>query len=84
MTPGRKRWTLTGAAVVITSAVTLFGVVCALSADRAQVGFAINGHRYELTDHEDRLRTLEATTNQVATDVRWIRETLAHQTAGGD
>lgn len=39
----------------------------------------IDAHTTAIADHELRLRALELQTNQIATDVRWIREHLAQE-----
>jgi len=74
----RRGWTLTAAAVVVAWLVSLVTVVSALSTDRAECKQKIGHNAAAIEDHEQRLRTLEKDTGQMAADVRWLRENLAN------
>lgn len=72
-----KTWRLVVAAAAVVCAGTgsFGGAVWTVSAWSAR----IDAHTTAIADHELRLRALELQTNQIATDVRWIREHLAKE-----
>lgn len=80
--PAHRRWTWRGLAAVAGSIATalgvLFGAVWAASADRAGLERAVEAHGADLTDHEQRIRTVEREMHQIAADVQWIRRTMEH------
>ena len=66
-------------AVLVTWSLTVIGAVWAASAERADVLHELREQRNTVADHEARLRALEKQANEVAADVRWIRQTLEKQ-----
>ena len=63
-------------AILVSWAVMVGGVVWAASADRADIFYKLHEQQVTISDHEARLRLLEKQTNEIAADVRWIRQTL--------
>ena len=63
-------------AIIVGWAMMVGGVVWAASADRADVLYKLREQQVTISDHEARLRVLEKQTNEIAADVRWIRQTL--------
>lgn len=75
----KRRWTLGAIAVLVTWSLTVVGAVWAASADRAVMWGQIRSQAAQTADHELRLRSVEKQAEQIAADVRWIRQTLEKQ-----
>jgi hypothetical protein len=69
----RAKWYIT--ALIVGWALTAAAGFAAVVTERAQVLLRVEANEEHIEDHEQRLRKLE----QVAADVRWIREHLANE-----
>lgn len=77
MSPRRKKLSLTTAAVLIGWLLTMLTAVWAVSAASTGAEKKLEATAERTQDHEARLRLIEAQVTTVATDVRWIRDSLA-------
>ncbi len=64
---------------VVAAIAAVFGVVWVASATFTSLGADVERNAAAVKDHEGRLRTVEGQVGQIATDVRWIRETIEKQ-----
>lgn len=74
-----KRWTLGNIAVCVGWALTLITAVAWASAFGARVDGRIAENETRVIDQEHRIRTLEQRVGEMATDVKWIRQTMERQ-----
>ena len=77
-TPTKKnRWPMI--AMLVAWIGTAGGGVWAVSADRERTLTRVEAVEQTTTDHEARLRAIEPKLEAIATDVRWIRNTLERE-----
>lgn len=62
--------------VVAAIVIATTGAIWALAADRQDMSTGITANKVAVQDHEERIRTIEHTLPQMATDVRWIRQAM--------
>ena len=72
---GWRKW-LSDLAILVLWATSILTLVWGVSAERAEVISRINATITQAADHEARLRVLEKQSNEMAADVRWIRQAL--------
>lgn len=72
----RKRLSLTVACAVVGWLITAGGFVWWVATTHASTDSAVAVNSAKGADHEDRLRNLEAVVRDVASDIRWIRQSM--------
>lgn len=72
----KRRWSVALIGLLVTWLLTIIGTVWAMSADRTAAMQQIKQTQGQVTDHEDRVRTIEKQMERIATDVKWIRDRL--------
>ncbi len=77
-----KRWTLATAGVLVSWCLTVLGIVWATASDRQALHSQVQDVTGHIADHETRLRSMEARQNEMAADVKWIRQALERQERG--
>lgn len=71
----RKLW-LSLASVFVGWIIAMLGLAWSASSSYTALAHRVESTAATVTDHESRLRAIEAQVNQIATDVSWIRRRI--------
>lgn len=73
---GKKNVGIAAISLAITVVSTIAGITWAFGSAQSLTTETLRNQGVHIADHETRIRNLERTSEQVASDIRWIRQTM--------